>query len=200
MRLRSWARVVALVLMATAVLAAGCGRSGYDYVENDDETVFLKIPEGWQVVSEGNVDFAITPDGNYPQILPGEDVLAWRAQFDAAPDINSLDYVAGFVEVQPVDRRMRSELNLAQFFPVDLSAGEVDVVRHDLVTAGDISGHRIAWKQITPDGLEIMGDRLVMTNSLNSVVYTVGVGCTIGCYNANAAAIDEVMRTFTVED
>ena len=45
-----------------------------------------------------------------------------------------------------------------------------------------------------------MGDRLVMTNSLNSVVYTVGLGCTVGCYNANAAAIDEVMRTFTVED
>ena len=200
MRLRSWVRVVPLVLVATAILVAGCGRSGYDYVENDDETVFLKIPEDWQVVSEGNVDYAITPDGNYPQILPGEDVLAWRAQFDAAPDINSLDYVAGFVEVQPVDRRMRSELNLAQFFPVDLSGGEVDVVRHDLVTAGDISGHRIAWRQITPDGLEIMGDRLVMTNSLNSVVYTVGVGCTIGCYQANAAAIDEVMRTFTVED
>ena len=200
MRLRSWVRVVPLVLVATAILVAGCGRSGYDYVENDDETVFLKIPEDWQVVSEGNVDFAITPDGNYPQILPGEEVLAWRAQFDAAPDLNSLDYVAGFVEVQPVDRRMRSELNLAQFFPVDLSAGEVDVVRHDLVTAGDISGHRIAWRQITPDGLEIMGDRLVMTNSLNSVVYTVGVGCTIGCYQANAAAIDEVMRTFTVED
>ena len=200
MRLRRWARVVPLVLVATAVLAAGCGRSGYDYVENDDETVFLKIPEDWQVVSEGHVDFAITPDGNYPQILPGEDVLAWRAQFDAAPGGNSLDYVAGFVEVQPVDRRMRSELNLAQFFPVDLSAGEVDVVRHDLVTAGDISGHRIAWKQVAADGREIMGDRLVMTNSLNSVVYTVGVGCTIGCYNANAAEIDEVMRTFTVED
>ena len=201
MRVRWWTRVVPLVLVAAAVLAAGCGRSGYEYVENDDETVFLKIPEDWQVVSEGNVDFAITPDGNYPQILPGEDVLAWRAQFDAAPGGSSLDYVAGFVEVQPVDRRMRSELNLAQFFP-DLSSvdGEVEVVRHDLVTAGDISGHRIAWKQVAADGREIMGDRLVMTNSLNSVVYTVGLGCTVGCYNANAAAIDEVMRTFTVED
>ena len=202
MRLPSRARVVALVLVATAVLAAGCGRSGYEYVENDDETVFLKIPDDWQVVSEGNVDFAITPDGNYPQILPGEDVLAWRAQFAAAPDINSLEFVAGFVEVQPVDRRMRSDLNLASFFPIDASAtvGEIEVVRHDLITVGDVSGHRIAWKQTTADGQEIMGDRLVMTNSLNSVVYTVGVGCTVGCYTANSAEIDEVMRTFTVED
>ena len=190
------------MLVATAVLASGCARSGYEYVENDDETVFLKIPEDWQVVSEGNVDFAITPDGNYPQILPGEDVLAWRAQFDAAPDIDSLDYVAGFVEVQPVDRRMRSQLNLAEFFPIDLESvtGEFEVVRHDLVSVGDISGHRIAWKQITPDGREVMGDRLVMTNSLNSVVYTVGLGCTVGCYNTSAAEIEEVMRTFTVED
>ena len=202
MRLPSWARVVALVLVATAVLAAGCGRSGYEYVENDDETVFVKIPEDWHIVSEGHVDFAITPDGNYPQILPGEDVLAWRAQFDAAPDTPSLDYVAGFVEVQPVDRRMRSQLNLAEFFPIDLESvvGEIEVVRHDLVTVGDISGHRIAWRQTTPDGREVIGDRLVMTNSLNSVVYTIGLGCTVGCYNANVAEIDEVMRTFTVED
>ena len=199
MRLRSRVCVVLLVLVAAAVLAAGCGRSGYDYVENDDETVFLKIPEDWQVVSEGNVDFAITPDNN-PQGLPGERVLPWRARFNAAPGINSLDYVAGFVEVQPVDRRMRSQLNLSQFFPVDLDAEEVEVVRHDLITVGDISGHRIAWKEVAPDGRVVVGDRLVMTNSLNSVIYTVGVGCTVGCYNANAGDIDEVMRTFTVED
>ena len=208
MRLPSWASVVPLVLVATAVLAAGCGRSGYQYVENDDETVFLKIPDDWQVVSEGNVDFSITPDGNYPQILPGEEVLAWRAQFDASPDasldslVSPLAHVIGFVEVQPVDRRMRTELNLAEFFPFDAaaSAGEIEVVRHDLITVGDISGHRIAWRQTTADGQELMGDRLVMTNSLNSVVYTVGMGCTVGCYIDNAAAIDEVMRTFTVED
>ena len=202
MRLPRWALVASLVLVATAVLAAGCARSGYQYVEYDDESVFLKIPDHWDVVSEGNIDFAITPDDN-PQVLPGERLLPWRAQFDASPESsrNSLDYVAGFVEVQPVDRRMRSDLNLVTFFPVDLSGVEgVEVVRHDLVTSGDVSGHRIAWKQLTADGLELIGDRLVMTNSLNSVVYTVGFGCTSGCYDANVAQIDEVMRTFTVED
>ena len=203
MRLPWWARVVPLVLVATAVLAAGCSRSGYQYVEGSDETVFIKIPADWDVVSEGNVDFAITPDDN-PQVLPGERRLPWRAQFNAAPESSrdSFDYVAGFVEVQPVDRRMRSDLNLAAFFPIDLSADVegVEVVRHDLVRVGDVSGHRIAWKQVTASGDEIMGDRLVMTDSLNSVVYFVGFGCTVGCYNANAVEIDEVMRTFTVED
>ena len=203
MRLPSWARVVPLVLMATAVLAAGCARSGYQYVEYDDENVFIKVPEDWDVVSEGNVDFAITPDDN-PQVLPGERLLPWRAQFDAAPDSlrNSLEYVSGFVEVQPVDRRMRSDLNPLTFFPIDslADAGGVEVVRHDLVRVGDVSGHRIAWRQVAEDGTELIGDRLVMTNSLNSVVYTVGFACAVGCYDANAADIDEVMRTFTVED
>ena len=202
MRLPRWALVASLVLMATAVLAAGCARSGYQYVEYDDEKVFIKIPDHWDVVSEGNVDFAITLDDN-PQVLPGERLLPWRAQFDAAPEgsLDSLEYVEGFVEVQPVDRRMRSDLNPLTFFPIDLSGvGGVEVVRHDLVTSGDVSGHRIAWKQATADGTEFIGDRLVMTNSLNSVVYFVGFACTVGCYDANAAHIDEVMRTFTVED
>ena len=203
MRLPSWARVVPLVLVATAVLAAGCGRSGYQYVEYDGENVFIKIPESWDVVSEGNVDFALTPDDN-PQVLPGERLLPWRAQFDASPaqDPFSFDYVAGFVEVQPVDRRMRSELNLVSLFPFNRTAGdgEIEVVRHDLVTVGDVSGHRITWRQVTPDGQEIVGDHLVMANSLKSVVYTVGFGCTVGCYAANVAEIDEIMRTFTVED
>ena len=84
MRLPSWARAVPLVLVATAVLAAGCGRSGYEYVENDDETVFLKIPEDWQVVSEGAVNFTIAPDDDIQPIY-GEFVWPWRAEFDASP-------------------------------------------------------------------------------------------------------------------
>ena len=203
MRLPRWALVASLVLMATAVLAAGCGRSGYQYVEDDDETVFIKVPSDWDIVSEGYVDFVLTPDAN-PQVLPGNRSLPWRAQFDAAPERSrsSLDYVTGFVEVQPVDRRLRSQLNLADFLPINSSVdpGAVEVVRHDLVTVGDVSGHRVALKQVTADGTEFISDELVMTDSLNSVVYTVGFACAIGCYNANAAEIDEVMRTFTVED
>ena len=197
----------ALMVLALAVGAAGllsaCGRSGYQYVENSDDTVFIKIPDQWEVTSEGIVNYAITPDDN-PQRLPGESVVPWRAVFNATPSGEpvSFDYVQGFVEVQPVDRRMRTDLSLAVFFPTEVSTATegVEVVRHDLVTAGEVSGHRIAWRHVTEDGREIMGDRLVMTNELNSVVYTIGVGCSVGCYDANAASIDEVMGTFTVED
>lgn len=201
MRLRRWTRLAPLALAAALVLGA-CGRSGYQYVENDDDTVFIKIPDDWDVVSEGAVNFTITPDDDI-QPIPGEFVLAWRAEFDAAPAsrAGSFDYVQGYVEVQPVDRRWQSSVRADQFFPDIAGDPEaVERVRHDLVTVGDVSGHRMTWKQVAADGNAFVSDRLVLLDSLSSKVYSVNFVCTVGCYNANAAQIDEIMRTFTVED
>ena len=199
-----WARAARLVLMAAAVLLAACGGSGYQYVENADDTVFIKVPEDWNVVSEGTVNWTITPasDDEIQPIL-GEFVLPWRAEFDAAPAsrAGSFDYVQGYVEIQPVDRRMQSSVRADLFFPeISNNPDLVETVRHDLVTAGDVSGHRMAWKQVTADGDAFVSDRLVLVDSLSSVVYSIHFVCTAGCYDANAAHIDEVMRTFTVED
>ena len=202
MRLPSSARMAPVALIAVALLMASCGRSGYQYVENADDTVFIKIPEDWDIVSEGTVNWTLTPPSD-DEIQPiiGEFVLPWRAEFAAAPNDRrgSSDYVQGFVEVQPVDRRLQAGLSFALFFPELSAVDGVEVLRHELVTVGDASGHRVASKGISADGEEIMGDRLVMTNSLNSVVYTVWIGCAVGCYNTNATLIEEVMSTFTVE-
>lgn len=200
MRLPVWARVAPLVL-AAAVMVAGCGRSGYQYVENADDTVFIKIPEDWSVVSEGTVNFVLTPDDDI-QPIPGEFVLPWRAEFDATPGglQSSSAYVRGSVEVQPVDRRIQEKLPLTFFFPEVSGEQEgVEELLHHLVTIGDVSGHRFIWTEATVDGQVLMGDRLVLTDSINSVVYSVDVQCSVGCYQANAASIEEIMSTFTVE-
>lgn len=200
MQLRAWASAVP-VLLAVIALAAGCASSGYQYVENDDSTVFIKVPESWDVVSEGAINFAITPDDDI-QPIPGEFVLAWRATFDAAPAsrTGSYDYVQGYAEVQPVDRRMQESVRADLFFPELTTTPEaVQEVRHDLVTVGDVSGHRMAWTQPASDGSTVVSDRLVLVDSLSSKVYSVQFTCTVGCYNANLEQIDEVMRTFTVE-
>ncbi len=200
MRLPVWARVAPLVL-AAAVMVAGCGRSGYQYVENADDTVFIKIPDDWEVVSEGTVNFVLTPDDDI-QPIPGEFVLPWRAEFDAAPGglQSSSEYVRGSVEIQPVDRRIQEKLPLTFFFPEVSGEQEgVEQLLHHLVTIGDVSGHRFIWTEATADGQVLMGDRLVLTDSINSVVYSVDVQCSVGCYQANAASIEEIMSTFTVE-
>ena len=92
---------------------------------------------------------------------------------------------------------MRADL----FFPeFSVNPDVVERMRHDLVTVGGVSGHRIAWKQITEEGKTFVSDRLVLVDDLSSKVYSVQFVCSLGCYTANAAQIDEVMRTFTVED
>lgn len=201
MRLRVWARTAPLVLMASALLIAGCGRSGYQYVENADDTVFLKIPEDWNVVSEGTVNWTLTP-GDDMQIIPGEFVLPWRAQLDAAPGDRrgSSEYVQGSVEIQPVDWRLQGRVPFAYFFPEVTGDNEgVEELLHHLVTVGDVSGHRFVWKQVTEDGQQLIGDRLVLTDDIKSVFYSVDLWCSVGCYQANATLIEEVMSTFTVE-
>lgn len=201
MRLPVWARVAPLVLIVAALLSAACGRSGYQYVENSDDTVFIKVPEDWKVVSEGTVNWILTPDQELLPI-PGEFVLPWRAEFDAAPGAlrGSSDYVQGSVEVQPVDRRYQARLPITSFFPELFGEREgVEQVLHHLVTVGDVSGDRFVWKEVAADGSEIVGDRLVLTDSINSVVYSVNFWCSVGCYNANSNSIEEVMSTFTVE-
>ena len=121
MRLPVWSRAAPLVLVAAVVLLTACGRSGYQYVENADDTVFIKIPEDWSVVSEGTVNFSLTPDEDI-QPIPGEFVLPWRAEFDAAPGgvRGSSEYVQGSVEIQPVDRRGH-RASLPQWCSRDLS-------------------------------------------------------------------------------
>lgn len=195
----------ALVLTAAAVAvclaAAACGRSGYQYIENGDDTVFVKIPENWEVVSEGVVDYTVTPDGDL-QLLPGDSALPWRATFVETPPgaPGSPTGITGAVEIQPVDRRMRGDLNPYRFFGIDLddTTDGIEVVRHDLVEMDGISGPRLVWKQTNEQGEEMVVDRLVMTDSLNRVVYSVGMGCNSGCYDANVSSIEEVMATFTV--
>lgn len=201
---RSFPARRALVLTAAAVvaslIAAACGRSGYQYLENGDDTVFVKIPENWEVVSEGVVDYTVTPDGDL-QLLPGDSALPWRATITEAAS-GSPDQVTGAVEIQPVDRRMRAELNPYRFFGIDPNdtTDGIEVVRHDLVKLGDVSGPRLVWKQTNEQGQEMVVDRLVMTDSLNRVIYSVGFGCNESCYDANESSIDEIMATFTVTD
>ena len=70
-----------LLVVAGSLLLAACGRSGFQYIENDDDSVFLKIPADWSVLSEGLVNFTLTNDDGDLELLPGDSVLPWQAVF-----------------------------------------------------------------------------------------------------------------------
>lgn len=197
-------RALRLALFAAVVLvAAACGRSGYQYIENDDSTVFAKIPEEWEVVSEGTVDFSLTGEDGQISILPGDQTLPWRALFDAQPAADGsvrFDRVLGAVEVQPVDRRRRSAMSMATLlgFDPDSPAENVTVLRRADVRQGEFTGMRVTYTTEI-QGVDTTMDRMILTDDRFTAVYDLRVFCDNDCFDENESVIDEIIGTFTVE-
>ena len=190
---RTW---VGAIMLGAIVLSA-CGRSGYQYVESDDETVFAKIPDDWQLISEGIVDFALRPeDGSQLRLLPGDETLPWRAQFTADPAGQVRpDRVAGYVDVQPTDARIRETLTLEAL--LDYGPGGEALGDPIPVRLGDLEGYRVQFEVAGDDPLT--NDRLVLTDDRRTVIYVIQVGCRKSCFDVEADEIDEIMTTFTVD-
>jgi hypothetical protein len=186
-----WASLAGLLLLAA------CGESGYQYLESDDEHVFAKIPGDWEIMSEGVVDFALRPeDGSQFRLLPGDDVLPWRAQFTSDPSGRvDPDSPAGYVDVQPVDARMREGLSIERL--LELGPGGETMSDPVPIVLGDLEGFRARY--VTDGDDPVVGDRLVLTDDRHTVVYVVQVGCRETCFEANYDEIDEILRTFTVQ-
>lgn len=190
---------LAWVTMATvgSLALAGCGRSGFQYLESDDHAAFAKIPDDWTVVSEGYVDFMLRnqQDGQI-MMLPGDERLAWQTRFTSDPRGEFADdVVTGGFEVQPVDARIAPSFDLEQF--AEYAPEGVDVLESRRVRVDDLTGYRV---DLASDEGDYLHTRLVLTDSRTTVIYVVELGCAADCYQANDDVIDEIVETFTVKD
>lgn len=189
------------LLLVLLLLTTACGRSGFQYIENSESGVYAKIPQNWEVVSEGNIDFALTGEDGQMSILPGESTLAWRAWFDEAPgEPIDANRVLGAVEVQPVDRRIRDDLSLGDLvgFDLDDPGSDARVLYRSDITRGDLSGLRVIYESDL-SGTQSTIDRLLLTDDRFTTVYEVRVFCALDCFADNVGVIEEIMDTFTVE-
>ncbi len=190
-----------LAAVGVALLSlAGCSRSGYQYLENDDAHVFAKLPSDWTVISDSIVNPSLVPSAEASYTgLPGDDTLPWRAEFTHDDEGRILvGRPSGYFGVQPVDARLRDELDvgsLLPFDPADTDSGFEIADRRD-VTSGELHGLRMTI-QSTDDDYVL--DRLVLTDDSSSVVYVVQVQCSRACIDDHQDVIDEMMQTFTVE-
>lgn len=195
--------VAALLIAAAGLLFAACGRSGFQYLESDTSGAYAKIPADWSVTSEGFVDFAITGEDDQIRILPGETVVPWKAEFNAAPDATSqtTDHVLGALEVQPVDRRMRGQLALENLFGFDLADPNdgVTVLSQTPTERGELTGLRLSYARTAANGLESRVERIMLTDDRFTTIYDLRLFCGTTCFIENDAVINEIIDTFTVE-
>jgi hypothetical protein len=197
-----WRRIV-LVSIAMVTVAAACGRTGDQYVENDDATVFAKVPDRWEILDRGVVNTSVVPGGESYQGLPGDDTLPWRLSF--AEDFSTdRPQVAGIVEVQPIDRRYRDDPRarflLLGFDPGDTGDG-IEVWNSTTVQVGDLDGLLLTYR-ISVDGSDEprLTRALVATDIRRSAAYLIRAGCGRECFYANQDVIEDVVRSLYVED
>lgn len=206
------------VAVALLLVAAACSRSGFAYVEQEDEGVFIKVPENWTV-------FETTEVEPPPQLL-GDILLQplsgvvrpWQVVIDAGPEPTAsnirkplYDFPIGLAEIQPIDFGVRDLFNTAMMrslstgFAVDPVAeansgnGEFVIELDQDIVKDELRGNRLRYRR-SVDGGTLVVDSLVLADGINSKWYRITMSCEENCFLANARLIDEIMTSFTVEN
>ncbi len=203
-------------MLAVVVVAAACGRSGFDFVENSDEGVFVKFPDEWAVFETTEIDPPAMLVADLLLQPLGDQAEPWQVIIDAGPDATAshineplYGYPVGLAEVQPIEPAIRDLFNtstmrqLATNFAFDPSRPPEGVVGVSVlldvdVAKDDLRGNRVVFSQAIEDGVRIV-DNLVLVDDLNSRWYRLTLSCEENCYRANAELFEEIVNSFTVE-
>lgn len=216
-----------LIAGGLAVFAAGCGGSGYQYVENEDLGVFARLPEDWAVydteelLSEINAGDAAMSDAAMER---AQDRL-WFRGFDASdrPSAEgSMDIGAheprGFVHIRALSREERDTINVSGLRayvlgvdPLAASSAEmplggptaenVEVITDEPAEFdGGYHGNHNVFAVSQGNEVAIV-DQTALLNSANSTLYLFVVSCDEECYfETNSDDIAEIVESWTIDE
>lgn len=216
--------VLAGLTVVAAMGLASCGGTGYEYVSNTDEGLFLRVPDGWSVI---DVD---TDDGTLGR--PGVP-LDWVRVMDSAPAPAATNYTTavpaypvGITAVEPVETfAQRDGLSLealrsyalanyltpdpndptgAGTDPLNLDQeadGPVEVVDFDdsVTFEGGYRGQRIVFDLELDDGQVVTIDQTAVVDVDTTEVYRLLIKCEAQCYADRRAEIDDIVDSWTIE-
>jgi hypothetical protein len=211
----------------SVVLGAGltsCGGSGYEYVSNTDEGLFLRVPDDWSVI---DVD---TDDGTLGR--PGV-ALDWVRVVDSSPTPSAANYAnpvpadpVGIAAVEPVETAgQRDDLNiqvlrtyaLANYIspesddPTGATAdplainqdadGPIEVISYedDLTFEGGFRGQRIVFDLELDDGRVVTIDQTAVVDVDTTEVFRLLIKCEARCYADRQGEIDDIVDSWTID-
>ncbi len=210
-------RVAGAGLLATLIgVAAGCGASGSQYIQNDAYGVYAKIPADWQVYDENDIfaDLSTVEREAQSQGM-------WIRQFDGS-DEPSVEHAGaagtsaptGNVQVLQLPERVRDQMSLSALRglgdpsrdPVTLAGSQdsgVGIVANEPVTfdGGFHGGHVVFTVKDDTDGTTTVFDRTAVLNSTGEVAYLFQVTCDPQCYfETHKDEIADVVDSWTIQE
>jgi len=220
----SLTRRLAVTVAAVVGLVSACGTSGYTYVTNQKDGLYLKVPDSWKVYTESDFVGDLSADER-------EDLRSrtWFRGFDAAADPSTNHVVnrstsapRGYAEVVKFDQEQREESSLETlrangFSLVDTKTGEpVDPVRYaidnpdgavrilhydDELTSGDgFRGIRItAFVDLGTEPAYVL-DQVTFVDVGTTKRYTLSIGCSPTCWTKNRKLLATIVDSWTLEN
>jgi len=216
MRRMSWptlagGRRALLVVVAMGVVITACGRSGYQYVENRDQGIYVKVPDNWEVRELEELpenDAQTVGDLLLQPVVPESE--PWTVALTSPDD--ELGRVVGQVTMIPIGAEFRDQVSTALMRAVTSPLGLGDPVELAEDTDSDfqillnrdladspLRGNRVVYNYSGEEGARTF-DQLFLVDEANQRLYGLVLSCEITCYRANATVIDEIVQSFTVEE
>jgi hypothetical protein len=202
-----------------AIVASGCGDSGYQFVQNDDLGIYARIPEDWTVYDETD----LFPDDSERE-RDQQSAVSWVRTFDAAdePSVEQSQNIGastptGAVQVLALGSEQRDALNLSML------RGRGDPARDPLVLeeAGPVEGqprvrvlvdepidfgaagfsgvHTVFRMDV--EGATAVIDRTAVRNDATTAVAFFEVSCSDTCYfETHKDEIADLVDSWTIQE
>jgi len=221
-------RVGRLLLVAVGVgaAAAACGDSGYQYVENEEQGVFAKLPRDWAIYDTEELLRSVNTgdDELTDAALERAETQVWFRGFDASDDPSAEGSVEigaseprGFVQIQALSAAERDQINVSGLRSAVLgtdplgtskemslgSAAAEDVqvlVDEPAEFDGGYHGNHNVYAVMQGSDVAVV-DQTALLDSTSSTLYLFVVSCDETCYfETRSDEIEKIVDSWTIED
>lgn len=205
-----------LAALGTGIgLAAACGGSGYQFVENDDLGVYAKVPDDWTIYDEES----LFPDDSDRE-RERRAAMMWMRTFDASdePSVEGSQAVGsgdptGVVQVRLLTPQEREQVNVSTLRslanngqdPVQAARaeprGDTQIVTDEPVDfEGGFHGVHTVFAKGQGANISVF-DQTAVLDPTNTVLYLFVVTCDERCYfETSHDEITEIVDSWTIQE
>ncbi len=211
-----------------ALVAAACGDTSTQYIENEDLGVFAKLPSEWAVYDTKELLTSMNQEEGQmsESALDRAETQLWFRGFDASSQPSAEGSIKlgaseprGFVQIQALTQEERDQINVSglrsmvigtdPLAAADSTMGalggvaqeDVQVITDEPATFdGGYHGNHNVFAVKQGNDLAIV-DQTALLDSTSSRLYLFVVSCNENCYfESNSDDIKELVESWTIDD
>ena len=215
MRARAGAVFRMIPVVATMVVAAACGGPSHEYISNNADGVYFRIPPSWSTFAPAEIDKAQSGWKGDEFVGAILESTTWQTAIDAdaTPSIEHVfankpaDQPTVYAYVRTLYKQELSGASTESLKDIYLPLSDLDInedvriLSEDQSQQGDAQGLRLRYTyKANADSPEQTVAQLSYLAPDTTKVYLLAVRCTSACFKAHAAEIDDILSSYTIKE